>query len=236
MSTYAVSDLHGCYEQWLKIRNKLKDNDTLYVLGDCIDRQVGGLGILQEAINDPRCIVLCGNHEDMMMEALEEELEYEYADYWTYRWFSNGGKVTYEEWNEAGRDFSWISKIKALPLYAEYTNPLGEHILLSHSGATPKANHTLKSLGRKALLWDRDCLRERHWHRAENEFHVFGHTPTLLMDKYNAECLKDETAPLCFCDNHKINIDNGACWTDEVCLLNLDTGDWEMVGLENGKV
>ena len=73
MSTYAVSDLHGCYEQWLKIRNKLKDNDTLYVLGDCIDRQAGGLGILQEAIEDPRCIVLCGNHEDMMMEALEEE-------------------------------------------------------------------------------------------------------------------------------------------------------------------
>ena len=116
MSSYAVADLHGCYSQWKQIQSFCKDSDRIYVLGDCIDRGPQSLDTLKSVLNDSRTTLICGNHEDMMMEALEEELEYEYADYWTYRWFSNGGKITYEEWNEAGRDFSWIGKIKGLPL------------------------------------------------------------------------------------------------------------------------
>ena len=60
MSTYAVSDIHGCWNQWNQIKNFLKPEDKLFVLGDCIDRGDSGLAILQEALNDPRCVVLCG--------------------------------------------------------------------------------------------------------------------------------------------------------------------------------
>lgn len=229
---YCCSDLHGSYEQWCKIKNFLKEDDHLFILGDCIDRRAGGLGILTEALADSRCTVLCGNHEDMFANALEEELIYGNSDYWVWIWFQNGGRITYDEWQEAGRDFDWIGRIKALPTYAEYTNPSGDHFLLSHSGATPKRGHGLDSLTSKALLWDRDCLRELHWHRDENEYHVFGHTPVLLMHNYTVECGDNAVAPLCFCDGHKINIDNGACWTDEVCLLNLDTNEVIMVGVE----
>lgn len=225
MSAYAVSDLHGCWNQWNQIRNFLKEDDKLFVLGDCIDRQEGGLAILQEAINDARCVVLCGNHEDMMADALEEELEYGYSDYWIWRWFQNGGRVTYDEWQEAGRDFNWIGKIKGLPLFAEYTNKQGDRILMTHSGRVPKQGFETGPQSRRLLLWDRDHLKERKWHRLDNEFVVHGHTPITIMPFYEGKDIEIEPGACYYCDCHKINIDNGSCWTNYVCLLDLDTFD-----------
>lgn len=225
MSTYCVADLHGCYSIWKQIKNFLKEDDTLYILGDCVDRQEGGLAILTEALADPRCTVLCGNHEDMMADALEEELEYGYSDYWIWRWFSNGGQYTYEDWNEAGRDFSWISRIRALPLWAEYINQEGNKIIMSHSGATPKRGWDMDSLSRKALLWDRDHLTDTRWHRGDNEFSLHGHTPIMLMPFYKGKDVEIEPGACYYCDGHKINIDSGGCWTGHVCMLDLDTFD-----------
>lgn len=225
MSTYAVADLHGCWKQWEEIKKFLKNDDKLYVLGDCIDRQTGGLAILAEAINDPRCVVLCGNHEDMMADALDEEVQYGYSDYWIWRWFSNGGQVTYDEWQEAGRDFKWIERIKKLPLWAEYINQEGDRIILSHSGVMPKHGWSMDSLSRKALLWDRDHLKEISWHGADNEFDVHGHTPIALMPFYKGKDIEIEPGACYYCDGHKINLDNGGCWTDNICVLDLDTFD-----------
>lgn len=232
MSTYCVSDLHGCYEQWSQIRKFLKEDDTLYVLGDCIDRQEGGLGILQEAIDDHRCIILCGNHEDMMMNALDEEIQYGYSDYWIWRWFQNGGQVTYDEWQEAGRDFEWIGRIKALPLWAEYMNQEGDRIILSHSGVIPKHGWSMDSLSRKALLWDRNHLTDKKWHRDENEFDVHGHTPIIIMPQFDGKNIDIEPGAFHYCEGHKINIDNGGCWTDTICLLDLDTFDEHIFGCD----
>ena len=40
MATYVVSDIHGQYKLFMKMLKKirLKDEDTLYVLGDILDR------------------------------------------------------------------------------------------------------------------------------------------------------------------------------------------------------
>lgn len=225
MSTYAVADLHGCWSHWEQIKNFLKEDDKLYILGDCIDRKAGGLGILTEALTDSRMIVLCGNHEDMMAESLEEELEQGYADYWSWRWFQNGGQVTYDEWQEAGRDFSWIGKIKGLPLWAEYINQEGDKIIMSHSGCVPKKNWSMDSLTKKALLWDREHLTDLKWHRADNEFMVHGHTPILIMPHFKYKDVEIGPGALYYCDGHKINIDNGGFHTGNICVLDLDTFD-----------
>lgn len=227
MGAYCCSDFHGCYNQWVKIKNSLKDDDILFILGDCIDRKSDGFAILKEAYEDPRVILLCGNHEDMMMQALQEEQEYDSFDYWGYIWFNNGGHITYSEWQEDGRDYSWIDRINRLPTSAEYTNSKGIKYLLSHSGVTPKWPAPIDQLPRNLLIWDRDHLRERRWHRSEDEYAIFGHTPVQCMDRY-CNC-EDKPAPLIFCDGHKINIDNGAVWDGQICLFNLETGSYELI-------
>ena len=37
---YVISDIHGCYAQFAELLNliRFKDTDTLYVLGDIVDR------------------------------------------------------------------------------------------------------------------------------------------------------------------------------------------------------
>ena len=225
MSNYAVADLHGCYEQWKQIQKFCKDSDKIYVLGDCIDRGVDGFDTLVSVLNDSRVTMLCGNHEDMMAEALEEELLYGVSDYWTWRWFQNGGRVTFDAWQEAGRDFDWIGRIRGLPLWAEYINQEGDKIVMSHSGVTPKVGFGIESCSRKSLLWDRDHLTATRWHRDENEFHVHGHTPIPLMPMFKDKNVEIEPGALWYCEAHKVNIDNGGVWTGNICLLDLDTFD-----------
>ena len=41
MSTYAVSDIHGCFDEFIQLLELIKfvpGDDTLYVLGDAADR------------------------------------------------------------------------------------------------------------------------------------------------------------------------------------------------------
>ena len=45
---YAVSDLHGCYDKYIKLLKRLKmtSDDSLYILGDIVDRGSDGMKIL----------------------------------------------------------------------------------------------------------------------------------------------------------------------------------------------
>ncbi len=58
---YAMSDLHGCYDKYIKMLKmiKLNDGDTLYILGDIVDRGDGGIKILQDMMVRKKC----GSHK-----------------------------------------------------------------------------------------------------------------------------------------------------------------------------
>ena len=67
---YAVSDLHGCYDRYRKLLDKLNlgEQDTLYVLGDALDRGPEGFRILSDMASRPQVVGLLGNHEAMALE------------------------------------------------------------------------------------------------------------------------------------------------------------------------
>lgn len=225
MGIFACSDLHGCYEQWLAIQKFCKDSDKIYVLGDCIDRGPDPMGVLKSVLDDPRATLLCGNHEDMMMQALDEERTFGSSDYWMWIWFNNGGRITYNQWQEDGMDYSWIERIQKLPTYAKYTNTEGYTLVMTHSGAVPKTGYDVSSLSRKTQIWDRDHLDDMQWHRDEHEISLFGHTPIECLSDYNAiwEIGTAEPGAVWFCEGHKCDIDNGGFYTGNICLLDLDT-------------
>ena len=55
---YAVSDIHGCYDKYIQLlrRFDLRPTDTLYVLGDMIDRGPDGLKILLDMSMRPNIV------------------------------------------------------------------------------------------------------------------------------------------------------------------------------------
>lgn len=62
---YAISDIHGCWDKYRKLLKKINFglDDTLYVLGDVIDRGPDGFKIMLDMARRPNVVNLMGNHE-----------------------------------------------------------------------------------------------------------------------------------------------------------------------------
>lgn len=78
MSTYVISDIHGQYEAFLDILNKIHfdiSKDTLYLLGDYCDWGRGGFKVIEhiaemQAQPGSNVIALRGNHDLMLLNVI----------------------------------------------------------------------------------------------------------------------------------------------------------------------
>jgi serine/threonine protein phosphatase 1 len=70
--TYVMSDIHGNQARFEDVMRKinLQPEDTLYILGDVIDRFPDGIKMIRQFMKMPNVKMLLGNHEHMMLEAL----------------------------------------------------------------------------------------------------------------------------------------------------------------------
>ena len=101
MAVYAVSDLHGQYDLFMKGLEKIgfSDNDELYFIGDAIDRGPDGIKILMELKKNKNMHLILGNHEFMMLNAVDpggkKKCDGPDTELWLYY---NGGTKTYEQY------------------------------------------------------------------------------------------------------------------------------------------
>ena len=180
--TYVMSDIHGHMQRFQSVMKqiKLQTEDTLYVLGDVIDRNPDGIRILRELMAMPNVKMTLGNHELMMLQALyyaETEDEFSYIPS-LYRWYNNGGLVTHEHLKRLRKAFraELFAYLDALPVNrAVYVN--GKRYLLSH--AAPVEDYPLYSYryesAREFAVWKRYRIGE---YRSKEHTLIFGHTPT----------------------------------------------------------
>ena len=72
MATYVISDIHGEYERFMELLDEieLKDTDTLYVLGDVLDRGEHPIKVILKLMEMPNAFCIVGNHEVMALECL----------------------------------------------------------------------------------------------------------------------------------------------------------------------
>ena len=102
---YVMSDLHGCYEAYVKMLKKIcfSKEDVLYILGDVVDRGPNGMKILLDIARRENVILFRGNHDLQAAILLlnlyrlqdrncPKELIEAYKG-----WLSDGGKTTLEE-------------------------------------------------------------------------------------------------------------------------------------------
>ena len=100
---FVISDIHGCYDKYIHMLEKidLRAEDTLYVLGDVLDRGPQGIKIIEDIARRQNVILLCGNHERTAEEMLKlysdslssgENLPPEFEE-----WLRHGGASTARE-------------------------------------------------------------------------------------------------------------------------------------------
>lgn len=88
---YAVSDIHGDLAMYNHIIKQLNKDDTLYIVGDVIDRGSSGIMILQDIMKRPNVELLLGNHEWFLIMSMAFGSEY-IMNTWISR--QNGGEAT----------------------------------------------------------------------------------------------------------------------------------------------
>lgn len=181
MSTYIMSDIHGNYDKFIKMIEKINfnDNDILYIIGDIFDRGDKPLDILDYIMEHDNIELLLGNHEQMFLDYYKNINDSNYCT----SWIQNGGDTTYNKLLE--KDYKYISKIfnylNNIPLY-KIINVNNQNFILVHSHIKcPKNynNYTIDEIMNmqttKTLLWDRKNILKRQF--LNNEYIIiFGHT------------------------------------------------------------
>ena len=170
---YIIADIHGRKDRFDDIQKQIKltHDDTLYILGDVIDRNPDGLTILKYIMSQPNIKMLLGNHEYMMLNALQSEDKIGV-------WYRNGGNITHQRWKKQrlATRAKILDYLYALPLMTEIMIN-GRHYKLVH-GKNP-SKEAMSSLSRgeltRAVVWERvkveDC-------GPTDMTVIFGHTST----------------------------------------------------------
>ncbi len=73
MRTFVVSDIHGHYDTFMKLLRLIDfgPDDLMYIDGDVIDRGKEGIRLLQYIMKQENMEMFLGNHETMMLKAIE---------------------------------------------------------------------------------------------------------------------------------------------------------------------
>ncbi|MBR2591476.1 MAG: serine/threonine protein phosphatase [Oscillospiraceae bacterium] len=149
--TLIITDLHGCYDECIQLLDKMafdEENDTLINLGDTIDRgpkiyeTFTFLRDLKERMGD-RCILIRGNHEQMMLDASagsrrDKELWY----------YNSGEKTVYSFINHKHKIQEFRSWYEAMPYY--YTEERFQCVHACLKDEDPAKNDV------ETLIWGRD--------------------------------------------------------------------------------
>ena len=225
---YAMADIHGEYQKYLALLQQIHfcDQDTLYVLGDVVDRGEEPVPLLEDMANRCNVYPILGNHELMAMDILQQlSVEITQDNHATQideelmghimEWQLNGGTTTASGFQklpvERRRDL--LDYLADFALYE--TIDVGENtFILTHAGlnnfAQAKAlrDYSVTDLTMGRFDYDKQYFDD------PSIYIVTGHTPTQHLTG-KAEM---------YINGNNINIDCGAGFAGgRLCCLCLNT-------------
>lgn len=214
MSTYVMSDIHGEGKLFHAMLSKIQfsDADTLYVLGDVIDRGPDGIALLQEIIATPNMTLLLGNHEYMMLQYYSADA----TEIQIRRWDRNGNAPTRDAYLQldAQTQRKLLDALSQLPTHVKLTVG-GERYHLVH-GFPGETEHD--------EVWTRPAADAKN--PLTDEVLLIGHTPVLYMlgsaeerERIMAEMIRNGAHPRILHAPGFINIDCGCSMSAPIKTL-----------------
>lgn len=214
---YAMSDLHGCYDLYIKMLEKINfsEKDTLYILGDVIDRGDGGIKILLDMMERKNIIPLLGNHDytcAYLLKRLKSKATPELKEIFK-DWLNDGGLTTYQEFKKlSGSDKDRIiDYLNSFLVFEELETQSGK-FFLSHTIPPKERMMDFENIDWRELITGRTDYDEKYF---DDKYLVSGHTPTALIDFTS----KGKILEI----NNHIAIDCGAVFCGTLGCICLDT-------------
>ncbi|GGH23473.1 metallophosphoesterase family protein [Paenibacillus segetis] len=228
-----ISDIHGCYDEFNELLKKVEYKqglDQLILVGDYVDRGLKSKEVVEQVkslVEEWGVIALRGNHDQMMVDALEKENEEDDA-----RWIRNGAFQTVESYSGLdlsddgserdlyieGKEYiknnypNHLEFLKSLPLYYET-----DHHIFVHAGINPEHENWRESQPLRDYIWIRDAFFN-HATNLQKKV-VFGHTPVVNLH----DCEDIWFSPM----GDKIGIDGGCVFGFSLnCLEISEEGEY----------
>ena len=189
MSTYVMSDLHGCKEEFdamLDLIRFNKDYDELWIVGDVCDRGDESIPLLQEIIACDSMHLIFGNHDVWLarycQELIDAKIDNNSCDMtedllcWLHY---NGGYSTADQFMDLT-----LPECYDIKLYLEdrvfwkYLTVKGRKFLLVHAGVGDEdmdPNIPLTSIPEKILVWSHIGIDDNPY---SDTTLIVGHSPT----------------------------------------------------------
>lgn len=225
---YVCTDLHGQYTLFMKMLKAINfsGEDTLYIMGDIIDRGPKSIRLLKYIMSQENMICLIGNHEHFMW-AYENRLYRDYGNAWLSE--GNGGIKTKKQFDRLPKKEKEEIMKYIEDMYLQVELELnGKTYLLSHSAFMYHAKTVkwfeVNSYEVQKVVWNSPWRFWEHtpfeYYEGDERIHIIGHVPVqkVFLDKIYAE-VKDED--LAFKKANKIepviehniiNIDGGCAY------------------------
>ena len=191
---YAISDIHGRFDKYKEMLSLIDfaPRDTLYVLGDVIDRGPDGIPILQDMMLRPNVFPLLGNHEftaavclpwlmeevtDQSLDSLDKTQIAALSE-----WITNGGGVTLRSLKVLGQEEreDILEYFQEMELFAQ-VEAGGRSFVLTHSGLDHfSPDRPLSEYRLEDFLFCRPGPDTVYF---PDKLVIFGHTPTRYHSK-----------------------------------------------------
>ena len=152
---YVLSDIHGHYNVFIKMLEKIKfsDDDVLYILGDCCDRGPDSLKIYLYIQKFKNIHLIRGNHEIMMRDAFIAD---DPTSSQGRMWAQNGGNKTAHSYHEylqkkALNEFDYkIVKAAFYKMMIDYVNKCPSFIEINCNVYLKKGSLIVETISCKA--------------------------------------------------------------------------------------
>lgn len=226
---YIMSDIHGCYEEYLALLDKIhfSDQDELYVLGDAMDRGPEPMKVIRDLMMRPNVIYIVGNHDYMMLSALKklavEITEEYYQDHLTSRdllsyfyWVQDGGRVTVDQFRMLPREEQQeiLDYLGEASVY-EVLKERGRRYVLVHAGIRGfDEDRALDEYDCADFLFERTDYGRRYY-EDRRTYLVTGHTPTLV--------IRPDGRPEIYQENGHIAVDCGCVFGGQLAAYCVET-------------
>ena len=225
--TYVMGDLHGELDLFCEMLEKIrfKNTDTLYILGDIIDKGANSIKLLQNLSYRPNVYPIMGNHEKTAVELLSElpmeagQINPADFDSETLQkilsWSKEGGMATISEFMKLSPDEKEgiLEYLEDMPPY-EIAEVGGKVYILAHAGiADFEEGKDLDSYEPEAFFSEGADYTKQYF---DNFYLITAHTPT------------EEIDPSCqdkiYFGNNHIAIECGASQGGALACYCLDNG------------
>ncbi len=224
--TYVMSDIHGCYDKYIKMLEKINfnKNDVLYILGDVVDRGAEPIRVLKDMMMRDNVIPIIGNHEVLAIECLDKLLTDITEDNFktlldndsiaeVNLWIVNGGIPTIKGLtelpnNERNYIYEYLTEFS---LYEKVVVG-GKKYILTHCGLPRGAS--INNLNKYNQYQFINAVIDYDKKYFDYIYLVHGHLPTRHIDI----SYKDKA----YIKNNHIAIDTGAVFGGPLCCVCLD--------------